>query len=108
MTILGLKLVVLLFALVFYAGAGVALAHARQRATVEGDRDVGMMTIMVMLCAFGALCTAVASGLMGVLAYGGVAVWGSYVLTAQHIGLFRVETTVSSPQEEPTEARHRK
>lgn len=105
MTLIGLRLILLMFALVFFAFAGVALAVARQRASSLGERDIAMLTVTGLLCAFGALCTAVASGAMGVLAFGGVAVWASYVLTAQQMGLFRIETGTRATEAEPSEAR---
>jgi hypothetical protein len=37
----------------------------------EGERDLGLAGIGLMFLAFGALCTAAASGISGVLAFGG-------------------------------------
>jgi hypothetical protein len=88
----GLKLMLLLFALIGYAGAGASLAVARQRFVTDLERDLGMIGVSVMLIAFATLCVAVATGLAGVLAFGAVTTWVSYTLTAQRFGLFRIET----------------
>jgi hypothetical protein len=87
----GLRLILLLFALVGYTGAGASLAVSRHRHAVDGESDVGMLAVAVMLFVFGSLCTAVAAGMIGVMAFGAVILWISYVATAQRIGLFRVE-----------------
>lgn len=88
----GLHLVLLLFALIGFAGAGAALAVARSRQLADGEYDTGMLGVAGMLLGFGTLCTAVGSGLLGVLAFGGVLLWAGYVMTAQRVGLFRIET----------------
>lgn len=88
----GLQVVLLMFALVGFAGAGASLAVARKRQMSEGSYDAGMAGVAAMLLVFGALCTAVGSGLVGVLAFGGVTTWAGYVVTAQRVGVFRIET----------------
>jgi threonine/homoserine efflux transporter RhtA len=88
----GLQVVLLMFALVGFGGAGASLAVAKSRQTNEGDYDAGMLGVAGMLAVFGALCTAVSSGFVGVLAFGGVTLWAGYVLTAQRVGMFHVET----------------
>jgi len=87
----GLDIILLLFALVGFAGAGASLAVARARWLDEGDRDIGMWGVASMLLVFGTLCALVASGIPGICAFGSAAVWGSYVAMAQHVGVFRVE-----------------
>jgi len=91
MTVQGLRFVLLLFALAGFAGAGAALAVARSRVLEEGEHDPGLLGIGAMLFAFGALCTLAASGFWGVLAFGVVASGASYLITAQRIGMFRIE-----------------
>lgn len=104
MILQGVRLLLLLFALVGFAGAGGALAMARHRGRTEGDRDFGLLGIAAMFILFGVLCTLAASGVFGVLAFGGVATWGSYLLTAQRVGLFSIEARAAAPVEpEPTE-----
>jgi threonine/homoserine efflux transporter RhtA len=100
-----LQLVLLLFALVGYAGSGASLAVLRQRRVTDGEYDVGMAGIAGMLFVFGALCTMVGVGPVGVLAFGGVVLWASYVIVAQRLGVFSVEVASSAPpvEEEPTE-----
>jgi hypothetical protein len=100
----GLSLMLLLFALIGFAGAGAALAVARQRYVADLERDAGMLGVAAMLLAFAVLCAMVASGFMGVIAFGGVSTWVSYAVTAQRIGLFQIETghlVEASPQETP-------
>jgi threonine/homoserine efflux transporter RhtA len=88
----GLQLVLLGFATVGFAGTGASLAVAQGRRRVDGDRDAGMLGVAAMLFVFGTLCTVAGSGLVGVLAFGGVVVWVGYVVTAQRVGLFQIET----------------
>ena len=99
----GLRFMLLLFALVGYTGAGASLAVSRYRYALDGESDVGMLAVAVMLFVFGSLCTIVAGGLVGVLAFGVVVLWVAYVATAQRIGLFRVESGrfEETPTEEP-------
>lgn len=85
------KIGLLLFAALGFAGAGAALAVGRLREFNEGDADVGMRALAFVLCLFSAACTINAAGYLGVVAYGAVIVWASYVLCAQHIGVFRIE-----------------
>jgi len=103
----GLRIVLLTFALVGYVGAGAALAAARYRRVSEGERDVGMFGVALMLFCFGALCTAVGVGAGGILAVGLVFVWASYMVMAQHLGMFRVEVFRPAEYEprEPEESR---
>jgi hypothetical protein len=88
----GLRFMLMLFALVGFGGAGAAMAVARQRLAADGERDLGMLGVAGMLVAFATLCASVASGMAGVLAFGGTVLWVSYVGTAQRIGLFTIET----------------
>jgi threonine/homoserine efflux transporter RhtA len=93
----GLQIILLMFALVGFAGAGASMAVANSRRKVDGERDAGMLGVAAMLFVFGTLCTAVGSGMLGVMAFGGVVYWVGYVVTAQRVGLFRIET--ASPEE---------
>jgi threonine/homoserine efflux transporter RhtA len=88
----GLHVVLLIFATIGFAGAGASLAVARSRQAAEGEYDTGMLGVAGMLFVFGTLCTTVGSGLVGVLAFGGVTLWAGYVVTAQRVGLFHIET----------------
>ncbi|MBR9988868.1 MAG: hypothetical protein KFH98_03880 [Gemmatimonadetes bacterium] len=88
----GLQLVLLAFAVIGFAGTGAALAVARGRYVSDGEYDAGMIGVAVMMFTFGSLCTMVGSGLVGVIAFGGVMLWVGYVVTAQRVGLFRIET----------------
>ncbi|HSH46633.1 MAG TPA: hypothetical protein VK966_12385 [Longimicrobiales bacterium] len=102
MTVQGMRLILLLFALVGFAGAGAALAMARYRWNTEAERDLGLMGVTAMFLLFGTLCTLAASGLAGVLAFGGVVVGGSYLIMAQRIGLFSIEVRTAPPAERET------
>lgn len=103
----GLRIVLLLFALVGYIGAGAALAAARYRRLVEGERDVGMFGVAFMLLFFGSLCTMVGVGVSGVAAVGLVFLWASYMVMAQHLGMFQVEVyrPHRAEEQEPEELR---
>lgn len=88
----GLFFVLLMFALVGFVGAGASLAMARTRFTNEGVHDAGMLGIAGMLFVFGTLCTSAGSGLAGVLVLGGTGMWIGYVVAAQRLGMFEIET----------------
>lgn len=104
----GMRLMLLVFALVGFTAAGAAIAVARYRFLGEGERDYGLGAIAAMFAIFASLCTIAASGLFGVLAFGAVVVWCSYLLMGQRLGLFSIETQPGPPPElEPTEHRSR-
>lgn len=88
----GLQIVLLVFAMIGFSGAGASLAVARSRYVNDGERDAGMFGVAAMLFIFGTLCTMVGSGLIGVVAFGGIMLWLGYVVAAQRIGLFHIET----------------
>lgn len=106
MTLQGMRILLLMFALVGFAGAGAALAMARHRWISEGEQDLGIGAIAAMFLAFGSLCTVAASSLFGIIAFGGVAVWASYILMARRLGLFTIEARPDSLRE-PEPSRHR-
>ena len=85
------KIMLLFFAALGFAGAGAALAVARLRQLREGIGDTGMRGLAFILSLFSAMCTMTVAGAMGIIAFGGVIVWCSYVLCAQRIGVFRIE-----------------
>lgn len=91
----GIRLMLLVFALVGYAGTGAALAVGRHRLMTEGERDLGLAGIGLMFGTFGALCTIAASGLVGVLAFGGITVFGTYLYMGQRLGMFEIEVRPS-------------
>jgi hypothetical protein len=103
----GLQVVLLAFAMIGFGGTGASLAVARARRVEDGEYDGGMLGVAALLLVFGTLCTLVSSGLSGVLAYGAVIAWVGYVITAQRIGLFRIETgwLQATPTEEPRQTR---
>lgn len=80
----------MLFAVIGYAGAGIAFAVGRAHELEECETDFGMRAVAIMLLAFGAACTFVAIGLTGVLAFGGVVAWSSYMFAAQRVGVFQL------------------
>lgn len=104
---IGLKIVLLLFALVGYIGAGASFAVARYRNLAEGERDIGMIGVALMLFMFGALCTSVAAGVWGIPVIGVVTVWTSYVAMASHMGLFSLEFDRPETEEAYEEPRQR-
>jgi hypothetical protein len=101
-----IRIGLLLIALVTFAAGGAALGVVRMRGLHDGGADWSMISVAFALISVGGVCTAAATGFLGILAFGGVTVWASYILTAQRIGLFRVQSTTF---EEPTieEPHHR-
>ncbi len=102
----GIRLMLLVFALAGFAGAGAALGVARQRLLADGERDAGLSAITFMFALFGALCTLAASGPVGVIVFGGTVVWGSYLLMARHLGLLRIEISTTVPAEPQASHHH--
>lgn len=85
------NIALLVFAALGFGGAGAAFAVARLRELQEGEADFGMRGLAFVLASFSAICTSAAGGLFGVVAFGGVISWASYVFCAQRIGVFRIE-----------------
>ncbi|HSJ11020.1 MAG TPA: hypothetical protein VK928_13940 [Longimicrobiales bacterium] len=102
-----LHMILLMFATIGYAGTGASLAVARSRYLSDGQHDPGMLGVAAMLFVFGVLCTVVGSGVLGVLAFGGVTGWVGYVAAAQRLGLFRIETGMLEATCTPHEPRQR-
>jgi hypothetical protein len=90
----------LIFAGVAFAGAGAALAIMRQRAAEHGERDIGLALVVAMLVLFGALCAILSAGFGAIFGFGGVVTWVAYVMTANRIGLFKVEVGATQPSPE--------
>lgn len=103
--VIGVRIVLLILALVAYAAGGAALAVVRSRLFVDGRRDIGMTSVAISLIVVGALCTAAGGGLVGILAFGGVTVWTSYIAAAQRLGVFRIQA--GAIEEPALEERHR-
>ncbi len=101
----GMRLLLLLFALGGFAGAGAALAVGRFREVDDGGTDVGLAAIAGLFLLFGILCTLAVGGLTGILAFGGVIVWAAYLIMAQRLGLFRIETRPAPPAHRETSRR---
>lgn len=95
----------LFFAAIGFAGAGVAFAVARAREINEGENDVGMRAVAVLLGFFGGTCAFVAGGLSGLFGFGAVIAWFSYGLASNKLGVFRIEQ--SSSYREPAAERRR-
>lgn len=91
----------LIFAGVAFAGAGAALAIMRHRARELGERDLGLVSVAVMLVTFGALCAILSAGFGAIFGFGGVVMWAAYILTAHRLGMFRLEAghTEAWPEE---------
>ena len=87
----------LMFAGVAFAGAGAALAIMRQRTAEQGERDLGLASVVLMLVTFGGLCAILSAGFGAVFGFGGVVMWVAYVLTAQRVGMFKVEVGATQP-----------
>jgi hypothetical protein len=78
------------FAAIGFAGAGVAFAVGRARELSEAEVDIGMRAVTLLLFVFGAVCTHVAVGFTGILAFGVVVAWASYIFSAQRVGVFQL------------------
>jgi hypothetical protein len=96
------KIALLLFAALGFAGAGAALAVGRLRELQEGDSDFGMRALAVVLAVFSAACTISAAGFLGIVAFGAVVGWFSYVICAHRIGVFSIEH-LQTPERAPAE-----
>jgi nitrogen fixation/metabolism regulation signal transduction histidine kinase len=95
-------IMLMLFATVGFAGAGVAYAVARAREQEEAESDLGMRAVAMLLLVFAAVCTFVALGFSAIFAFGGVISWFSYMVSAQRVGVFRLQpsrSAVGSPAE---------
>jgi hypothetical protein len=101
-----IRIGLLAIALAAWAAGGASLALLRNRWLQEGRTDFGMLSVTGALLAVGSLCTAAASGLVGILAFGGISVWSAYTATAQRLGVFRIEST-SCEEPEVEEPRRR-
>ena len=99
-----LAMTLMFFAAIGFAGAGVARAVARAHEMVEAETDLGMRAVMLLLFAFGAACMYVAAGVAGILGFGAVVAWFSYILTAHRLRVFRIEQ-VQQQAELPAERR---
>ncbi|MGD8277636.1 MAG: hypothetical protein PVH00_06395 [Gemmatimonadota bacterium] len=85
------RLALLLIAVPFFVGVGVALVHLQLHYRANHVLDPVVLAAALTLAVFGALTTTAAAGVAGVPAFGGVLVWAAYVATAQRSGLFRIE-----------------
>jgi hypothetical protein len=85
------KIALLLFAALGFAGVGAALAVGRLRELQEGNSDLGMRCLASVLAVFAAACTISAAGFIGIIAFGGVIAWCSYVFCAHRMGVFSIE-----------------
>ena len=89
-------ILLMLFATVGFAGAGVAYAVARARELAEAENDIGMRSVAVLLFVLAAACTFVALGFSAIFAFGGVISWFSYVVSAQRVGVFWLQPSRSA------------
>ena len=87
-----LQVMLLTFAMAGFGGGGASLAVVRSRYALYGERDAGMIAVAAMLFVFGAVCCAVEWGMLGVVAVGSFSAWVGYVVAAQRLGLFQIET----------------
>ena len=85
------KIALLVFAALGFAGTGAAVAVGRLRELQEGNPDLGMRGLAMVLGSFSAACTISATGFLGIIAFGAVVTWASYVFCAHRIGVFSIE-----------------
>ncbi len=86
------QLALLLCSLIAFVGAGAAVALRRHHELEYGNNEGSFMAVATMLVLFGALCAAMVSGLVAVLALLIPIASASYAYTAQRLGLFRIVT----------------
>jgi hypothetical protein len=86
------KVFLLMFGAIGFTGTGIGLGVARSRYEADGDVDSGMIGVSGLLFVFGSVCTIIGTGLAGVPAFGGVIAWSAYIISAQRLGVFAIET----------------
>ena len=74
-----------------WIAGGAALAILRNRTRITEHHDAGLTAVVGALLGVGAVCSMAASGFIAIPAFGGVSVWTAYVVTAQRLGVFRLE-----------------
>lgn len=79
------------FALVSFTGGGMSLAVVRARSLRQAEPDSATYSLATLLLVCGICSAYMVTGVAGVFALGGVATWYSYVVTAQKLGVFRIE-----------------
>ena len=96
------KIALLSCAALGFVGVGAALAVGRLRELQEGNSDLGMRGLAGVLGIFSAACTISAAGFVGILAFGGVIAWCSYVFCSHRIGVFSIEH-LQAPESAPAQ-----
>lgn len=96
----GWRLILVLMSGTFYAGAGAALALGRFRRQAEAELDFSALGAAVVFF-FASVLVIPAAGFLAIPAFGMVASWLGYVVSAQRLELFRVETGPPEPRPKP-------
>lgn len=98
----GWQFVLILISGVFYAGAGAAVALGRFRARTEDVLDFSGLGAGVVF-AFASVLILPAAGWLAIPAFGAVVAWVAFVVSAQRLALFRIET--GEPERRPRPVR---
>ncbi len=83
----------------FYVGAGAALALGRFRRQND-ELDFSALGAGVVFF-FASVLVIPAAGMLAIPAFGGVAAWLGYLVSAQRLELFRIETGPPEPRAKP-------
>lgn len=96
----GWRIILVLMSGAFYAGAGAALALGRFRRQTDGELDFSVLGAGVVFF-FASVLVIPAAGFLAVPAFGLVVSWMGYMVSAQRLALFRLETGPPEPSPRP-------
>ena len=96
----GWRIFLVLTSATFYVGAGASLALGRYRRQTTADLDFSALGAAVVSL-FASVLLIPAAGILAVPAFGAVVGWVGYLVAAQRLGLFSVETGDPRPRPRP-------
>jgi hypothetical protein len=95
----GWRIFLVLTSAIFYGGAGAALALGTFRRRMD-ELDFSALGAAVVFF-FASVLLVPAAGVLAVPAFGTVVAWVGYLIAAQRLGLFAVETGLPEPRPRP-------
>ena len=95
----GWRIFLVLTSAIFYCGAGAALALGTFRRRMD-ELDFSALGAAVVFF-FASVLLVPAAGVLAVPAFGTVIAWVGYLIAAQRLGLFAVETGPPEPRPRP-------
>jgi len=96
----GWRIFLVLTSATFFVGAGASLALGRYRRQATADLDFSALGAGVVSL-FASVLLIPAAGILAVPAFGAVVGWVGYLVAAQRLGLFSVETGDPRPRPRP-------